>query len=129
METPPGEEVDDAVDVGIYDATFTEPQTSFLTLFRMMLGSFDMVWFQRKHDLLLTMVAYILFIICKCESPLTLIVYFACLDFQFATFFISVGLFLFLFFMLLFENKRCIFVPTLIFHFFNIFLFRLLLVL
>lgn len=64
METPPGEE-DDAEDVGIYDATFTEPQTSFLTLFRMMLGSFDMIWFQKKHDQLLTMVSYLLFILCK----------------------------------------------------------------
>jgi hypothetical protein len=67
MTIPPNEigDDDDETNVGIYDATFSEPQTSFLTLFRMMLGSFDMIWFQKKHDRILTLFAYLLFIICK----------------------------------------------------------------
>jgi hypothetical protein len=55
----------DGDDGTILDKTFTHVQTSFLTLFRMLLGDFDMAWFIRDGEKLLTVYAIVLFILCK----------------------------------------------------------------
>jgi hypothetical protein len=63
VHTGYGDDGDDATSA--YQATFTKIQTSFLTLFRMMLGDFDMEWFHREGEQLLTAFAYLLFVLCK----------------------------------------------------------------
>lgn len=63
--------VDDDVyadDQTIFDKTFTHIQTSFLTLFRMLLGDFDIQWFIRDGETLLTAYSVGLFILCKCDT-------------------------------------------------------------
>jgi hypothetical protein len=60
----------DGDDGTILDKTFTHVQTSFLTLFRMLLGDFDMAWFIRDGEKLLTVYAIVLFILCKSSVTL-----------------------------------------------------------
>jgi hypothetical protein len=58
-----GELVDDNVDA--YGANFNTAQSAFLTLFRMLLGDFDIDWYRRSGREYLTIFAIFLFIICK----------------------------------------------------------------
>lgn len=59
---------DDGDAQSIYSKTFTHIQTSFLTLFRMLLGDFEMDWFIRDGEALLTFYSVILFLLCKYHS-------------------------------------------------------------
>lgn len=58
-----GQSVDDTINA--YEGNFNTTQAAFLTLFRMLLGDFEIDWFRREGRELLTAFALFLFIACK----------------------------------------------------------------